>query len=184
MTLAMALGMSVGIKRTLWMMYGELIGVAILSILAILGVSAVMLNHVVIFDIFKYIGGSYLIYLGIQLWRSRGKINLSQNMTQSPIKKTRTSLFFQGLITALINPKGWAFMVSLLPPFIDPNKALTFQLIILVGIIMCCEFGSMMLYALGGKSLRTFIQRKNNIKIMNRMTGTVMIGIGVWLALG
>ena len=75
-------------------------------------------------------------------------------------------------------------MISLLPPFINVEHEVAPQLIILVSIIMLTEFSSMMVYASGGKSLRLFLSRGDNIKWMNRIAGTLMIAVGFWLALG
>lgn len=71
MTLALTLGMSVGYRRTLWMMIGELAGVALVSVSAVLGIAAVMLNYPWLFTVLKFAGGAYLLYLGIEMWRSR-----------------------------------------------------------------------------------------------------------------
>lgn len=65
MTLAMTLGMSVGVRKTLWMMLGELVGVALVAIAAVLGVASIMLNYPQVFDLLKWVGGGYLIYIGI-----------------------------------------------------------------------------------------------------------------------
>ena len=72
MTLAMTLGMSIGLKRTFYMMIGELLGVGIVALSSVVGVAAIMINHPDIFMIFKYLGGLYLGYLGVQLWLNRG----------------------------------------------------------------------------------------------------------------
>ena len=61
MTLAMTMGMSVGVTRTLWMMLGEVLGVATVAILAVLGVASLMLNYPSLFAWFKWIGGVYLV---------------------------------------------------------------------------------------------------------------------------
>ena len=74
-------------------------------------------------------------------------------------------------------------MVSLLPPFINVSKDVAPQLITLVTIIMCTEFTSMLAYATGGKSLRIFLSRGDNIRWMNRIAGSLMICVGIWLAL-
>lgn len=74
MTLSLTLGMSIGVRRTMYMMWGELIGVALVSVLAVVGVASIMLNYPMAFMILKYGGGAYLIYLGIQMWRSRGRM--------------------------------------------------------------------------------------------------------------
>ncbi len=181
MTLAMTLGMSLGIRRTLWMMLGEVIGVALVAIAAVIGVASVMLKYPDIFSVVKYLGGSYLAYIGIGMWLLKGSMIIT-NESQSNV--SRLTLFNQGLFTAISNPKGWAFMISLLPPFININNALTPQLSVLVLIIMISEFVCMMVYASGGKTLRVFLSKGDNVKLMNRVAGSLMIGVGAWLAFG
>ncbi|MEP7703980.1 LysE family translocator [Paraglaciecola sp. 25GB23A] len=181
MTLAMTLGMSVGVRRTLWMMLGEMIGVAIVAIAAVMGVAALMLNYPQVFNWFKWIGGAYLAYLGIMMWRAkRQRFHTEQLM---PIPSNFT-LAAQGFITAIANPKGWAFMISLLPPFLTLDKPISMQLAVLVGIIMCSEFVCMLAYASGGKSLRLFLNRGDNLVWLNRIAGALLIAVGIWLALG
>jgi threonine/homoserine/homoserine lactone efflux protein len=181
MTLAMTLGMSIGVRRTLWMMIGELLGVASVAVAAVLGVASVMLNYPSAFDILKWVGGAYLIYIGINMWRAKGKMSVD---TQNTTAVSRYSLFSQGFVTAIANPKGWAFMISLLPPFINVKHSVAPQLAVLVAIILLSEFICMMIYATGGKSLRLFLTKGNNIKWMNRIAGSLMVLVGVWLALG
>ncbi|EGQ8233949.1 LysE family transporter [Vibrio parahaemolyticus] len=180
MTLALTLGMSVGYRRTLWMMIGELAGVALVSISAVLGIAAVMLNYPWLFTFLKFGGGAYLLYLGIEMWRSRGKLAIKlENSTAPP--KGNWNLVLQGFVTAIANPKGWAFMISLLPPFIDQSKALAPQLMVLVSIILLFEFICMSLYATGGKGLKRVLGQSKNVRLMNRFAGTLMMGVGVWL---
>ena len=93
-------------------------------------------------------------------------------------------LVSQGFVTAVSNPKGWAFMISLLPPFLNLSEAISGQLIVLVAIIMCSEFVCMTIYASGGKSLRVFLQRGDNVHWLNRLAGSLLIAVGAWLALG
>jgi len=145
-------------------------------------VATIMLNHPDIFTIFKYLGGLYLGYLGIQMWMSRGKMALTH--TECSITISRTALALQGFITAIANPKGWAFFIALLPPFINQNKPLLPQISILLAIILSLEFLCLILYASGGNTLRKFLQKSTNVKLMNRIAGTLMLGVGVWLAFG
>jgi len=182
MTLALTLGMSVGYKRTLWMMAGELVGVGLVAVAAVLGIAAVMLNYPWLFVALKLIGGGYLFYLGVQMWRSRGKLAI--NMDDSPsAPQSDWDLVVQGFVTAIANPKGWAFMISLLPPFIDQNADLAPQLVVLVAIILCFEFICMTLYATGGKGLKRVLGHSQNVRLMNRIAGTLMMAVGVWLLL-
>ena len=181
MTLAMTLGMSIGVRHTLWMMLGELLGVAIVAIATVLGVARVMLNHPKIFALLTLFGGAYLVYVGISMWRTNASLSKDKH---NKVDSRRRVLFSQGLITAVANPKGWAFMISLLPPFISVERALAPQLATLLAVIMVTEFTSMLAYASGGASLRVFLNRGNNIKYMNVITGSLIIGVGLWLAFG
>ena len=180
MTLAMTLGMSIGFRRTLWMMVGELVGVALVAVAAVMGVASVMLNNPDIFSILKWVGGMYLVYIGVNMWRSKGKMAIIEGQ-QTP-SVGNLELISQGFFTAIANPKGWAFMVSLLPPFINVEREVAPQLMALVSIILFTELVSMMAYAAGGKSLRIFLSRGDNIKWMNRIAGSLMIFVGIWLA--
>ncbi|PHS18512.1 MAG: threonine transporter RhtB [Kangiella sp.] len=182
MTLAMTLGMTIGIRRTLWMMWGELLGVATVAILAVIGVAKIMLEYPSLFLILKYLGGVYLCYIGIKLWRAHDTFDANFDSSQQNINKK--ALFTQGFVSAIANPKGWAFMISLLPPFINPQLPLAFQLSILVGIILITEFSFMMIYATGGKTLRRLLQQSDKLAWLNRISGSLMIMVGIWLAFG
>jgi len=184
MTLAMSLGMSLGLKRTFFMMIGEMLGVGLVALASVIGVAAIMLNHPEIFAIFKYVGGAYLGFLGIQMWLSRGKMAVTSCENLSKPNISNFSLAMQGFITAIANPKGWAFFIALLPPFIDENYPLVPQIPVLLFIILFFEFVCMTIYASGGSTLRKFLQSKNNVKLMNKIAGTLMIGVGIWLAFG
>jgi len=182
MTLAMSLGMSIGLRRTFYMMAGELVGVAIVALSSVIGVAAIMINHPDIFTIFKYTGGLYLGYLGLQLWLNRGKMALSKTECSATISPMALAL--QGFVTAIANPKGWAFFIALLPPFINQTKPLVPQISVLLVIILILEFICMIIYASGGSTMRKFLQKSNNVRLMNRIAGTLMLGVGVWLAFG
>ncbi|WP_041296023.1 LysE family translocator [Kangiella koreensis] len=183
MTLSLTLGMSIGVRRTMYMMWGELIGVALVSVLAVVGVASIMLNYPMAFMILKYGGGAYLIYLGIQMWRSRGKMVIELN-DNTPKTVSGRQLAMQGFVTAIANPKGWAFTVSLLPSFINPDLPMPPQLAALVAIILLSEFMFLMLYATGGKTLRRVLQRSDNVRLINRLSGSLMMAVGIWLAFG
>ncbi len=179
MTLALTLGMSIGVKRALWMMLGELAGVGLVATLSSIGVAALLLNYPNIFMALKYIGGAYLFYIGVQMWRSRGKMALKHSGENQ--QASRIALISQGFITAIANPKGWAFFIALLPPFIEPTRSLTSQLVSLIAIILVLEFTCLLIYASGGRTLRSMLMKSDNVQIMNRIAGTLMVGVGMWL---
>ncbi|MGL6213833.1 LysE family translocator [Billgrantia desiderata] len=183
MTLSMVLGMTQGVKRTLWMMAGELVGVGLVALAAGAGVAALMLRQPELFALFKWVGGVYLGYLGVMMWRSRGRMAIPLENVELP-RASRGQLALQGFVTAVANPKGWAFFVALLPPFLDASRSLGGQLAILIAIILLIEFLCLLLYAAGGKGLRRVLGESGNIRLLNRIAGTLMVGVGIWLALG
>ena len=107
---------------------------------------------------------------------------LSLSTKMEPIL-SRYALISQGFVTAIANPKGWAFMLSILPPFIEVSEPITYQLLAFVSIIMLSEFICMLIYASGGRGLKTLLNKGNNIRWMNGVSGTLLIGVGIWLAL-
>ena len=161
-------------------MAGELAGVAIIATLSALGVS-VLLQYEMLFTLFKYCGGVYLGYLGVMMWQSKGKLSFS--LERENFNVARWQLALQGFFTAIANPKGWAFFIAFLPPFIDPSKEIAPQLVILVSMILVLEAMSLVIYASSGSALRKLLGKSGNVKILNKISGSLMIFVGVWLAL-
>ncbi len=181
MLLALTLGMSVGIKKAMFMMCGELLGVALVACAAALGVAALLLKLPEAFIVLKLLGGAYLVWLGYQMCRSRGKLVLDDGSGSAP-QKAGLQLAFNGFVTAIANPKAWAFFITLLPSFLVADQPLAPQLSVMIAIILLLEFCSMMLYASGGKALRHLLMNKHNVKLLNRISGTLIILVGCWLA--
>lgn len=184
MTLALSMGITIGVRRALWMMMGELLGVAVVAVSAAVGVAALMLQYPTAFALFKYAGGAYLAWLGIQMWLSKGRMAMPEGEDLSSREASRWQLAMQGFVTAIANPKGWAFFVALLPPFIDSSLPMAPQLTALILIILVLEFICLQLYAHGGKSLRRALRRGGGVKTVNRVAGSLMMLVGVWLAFG
>ncbi len=128
-------------------------------------------------------GGAYLVWLGIQMWQAKGKMAIPADLSAGQ-QTSAMGLALQGFVTAIANPKGWAFMISLLPPFISADKPMAPQISALVALILVIEFSCLLLYASGGRTLRHFLAKSGNVTLMNRIAGTLMLGVGVWLALG
>lgn len=180
MTLSMSLGMTIGLRRTLWMMYGELVGVGLVATASVIGVAALVLQYPAIFTFVKIAGGLYLAWLGAQLWLSKGKLALRSDC-QNESQMSGIQLAVQGFMTAVANPKGWAFCIALLPPFIDQQQPLFIQLVVMLIVILSIEFFSMVLYAGGGRTLNRLMQRGGHVRLLNRIAGTAMLFVAIWL---
>jgi threonine/homoserine/homoserine lactone efflux protein len=181
MTLAMSLGISIGVRRTMWMMAGEVTGIALVGASAVIGVATLLLNAPIVFAVFKWIGAAYLVYMGWQTWHAEP---LRPEQLAGSDRRTRSSLALQGFVTAVSNPKAWAFLVALLPPFVDQSRPLAPQLLALLGTMLVIEFISLQIYAHGGRALSEQLHRRGKARWLNRIAGSLMVGVGVWLALG
>ena len=110
MILSLTMGMTVGLKRALWMMGGELIGLGLIAISAVVGVATIMKSYPAIFIVFKLIGGLYITWLGVQMWISKGKMAINLIDDFQP-EYSCWNLACQGFIAAVANPKAWALMI-------------------------------------------------------------------------
>ena len=182
MTLSLTMGMAIGIRNTMKMMIGELAGVLLISLTAVVGGGTIIANYPNTFEVFKYLGGGYLFYVGIQMCRSLGKMSLNTDGSHS-FSLNGFQLASQGFITAIANPKGWAFFLAMVPSFMNYDKPLIPQMSAMVLIILIIEFISLMIYATGGKALNKLLTKSGNVQLINRVAGTLMMFVGIWLAL-
>ena len=177
MTLALSLGISIGVRRTLWMMLGELAGIALVGAAALGGVAALLLKAPAAFIAAKLIGAAYLLWSATRTWRSSADISVGQNAEGANAGR----LSAQGFITAVSNPKAWVFFAALLPPFIDPAEPLWQQASILLCTMILIEFICLLVYAQGGRILRDYLANKGLGLWLNRVAACLMVCVAWWL---
>ena len=119
--------------------------------------------------------------MGWQTWRAEP---LRPEQLAGDNRRTRTSLIAQGFVTAVANPKAWAFFVALLPPFVDRTRPLAPQLLALLVVMLSIEFTCLQIYAHGGRALSEQLHRRGKARWLNHISGSLMVVVGVWLALG
>ena len=177
MTLAMTLGIRIGVRRTLWMMLGELTGIALVGSCAMAGVAALLIGAPRVFAAFKICGAAYLLWTAWRSWRAPvGALAQTSDMTPA-------ALCAQGFVTAVSNPKAWAFMGALLPPFLNPAKPLAPQIGFLLVLMILIEFASLLVYAQGGRALSELLLRRGQAQLLNRVSAVLMAGVAFWLLL-
>lgn len=179
MTLSLSLGMSIGVKRTLWMMLGELTGVATVAVLSVAGAASLLLASPFAFNILALMGACYLIYIGQGMMRSHTTLHLGAQRERWLSAK---QLISQGFITATSNPKGWAFFVALMPPFIDSQLPLAPQMAGYLVVIVLIEFASLLMYATSGQFLKTLFADGRAMHRVMLFSGACIAIIGVWMA--
>jgi threonine/homoserine/homoserine lactone efflux protein len=148
---------------------GVNVGIALWTLAAALGVAAVVRASAEAFDVVKFAGALYLVYLGVQALRRRERV---------AVARQRMSPFRQGLISNALNPKIAVFFTSLLPQFGHSLPALLLlgALFNAIGIVW------LTLYALAAARGRAALQRPRVRAALDYVSGIVLVGLGVRLA--
>lgn len=131
--LSMTTGSAHGVRRSYWTIAGLQIGNMVQLTLVAVGLGAALANSMLAFNIIKWLGVAYLIYLAVQQWRSAGA-HLGAQL--GPIRESGVlALLTRGCLVNVTNPKGLAFLLAVLPQFIVPSAPLTPQYV-LIGLTM------------------------------------------------
>ena len=173
---------SQGIKAGIVSALGIAGGCIVHLLAAVVGLSAIIANSAIAFDIIKYAGAGYLVYLGIRSFLSnQNKFTLNSNIE----KKSLSKLFWQGVFTNVLNPKVALFFLAFLPQFIHPEKGNTALQILLLG--MWFNFSGTIVNSivamLFGKLGNWLADKQAFIKWQNKITGMLLVGLGIKVAL-
>lgn len=170
-------GRRAGIVSMLGIHVGTLFHVAA----AALGLSALLVSSALAFNVVKYVGAAYLIYLGLR------KLLAREELHQPEVIETRklARIFYQGVLVNLLNPKTALFFFAFLPQFVNPGKGAVAGQILFLGftfvVLGICSDG---LYALLAGTMGHWL--KGNLRFLRAQryfAGTVYIGLGLTTAL-
>ena len=174
-TLVIATGATHGVRAALTTVLGTTMGNGILISAIAFGLSFVLKNAGELFEVLRWAGVAYLVWLGVQAWRNAG------TETEAPPK--RRVHFWRGMFVALTNPKTIAFFTAFLPQFVDPSLPAERQLFImcLTTIVITLAFDSV--WATASGLGRAWFLKPSRAKLLGRLSGAVLIGGGIWLSL-
>jgi len=151
------------------------------AIAATLGLSAILLSSALAFNMVKYLGAAYLIYLGIR------KLLASDEEKENGVLKheSLSRIYWQGLAVNLLNPKTALFFFAFLPQFVDPAKGnVTGQTLLLGALFVCMGIITDSLYALLASSLADRLRGNQHFQKRQRyFAGLVYVGLGITTAL-
>lgn len=156
-------------------------GVLVHTIAAALGFSALIAASELAFNIVRYAGAAYLVYLGI-----RTILDKSGPLDIEITNRSRlTEIFYQGLMTNVCNPKVILFFLAFLPQFVDPSKGhVPLQLFLLGCLMIVVTFPVDLSVALLGGTIRRFLKNNKTSQAISKwLTGSVFISLGVTTAL-
>jgi threonine/homoserine/homoserine lactone efflux protein len=170
-------GRKAGIVSSLGVQLGTMFHIAA----AAFGLSALLLSSALAFNIVKYVGAAYLLYLGVKTLLTREKIETATDVQ----KATLSRIFYQGIVVNLLNPKTALFFFAFLPQFVDATRGAVAMQIILLGMILAFLGGlSDITYALVAGSISNWLRGNEKfVRGQRYFAGAVYIGLGAATAL-
>jgi threonine/homoserine/homoserine lactone efflux protein len=148
---------------------------------AALGLSAILLSSALAFDLVKYLGAAYLIYLGVKKLLGKDESDATETLQKQSLKQ----IYKQGVIVNVLNPKTALFFFAFLPQFVDPSHGSVSLQIMLLGLIFV-GMGAITdsTYAVVSSLLAGRLRESRRFKQIQRyVSGTVFVGLGITAAL-
>ncbi|MES1246930.1 MAG: LysE family translocator [Actinomycetota bacterium] len=169
-------GRAAGLASVLGVSTGTLIQVAF----AVVGLSSLVLASSIAFDVVKYVGAAYLLFLGVKRLLSRQRLDLETR--REP--KTLRRLYTQGVIVNTLNPKTALFIFALLPQFVDVNAGRVWLQVLVLGLTLCLlGLTSDGIYALVAGTVADRLRGSTAMARVERWVGgSVLVGLGVFAA--
>lgn len=181
--LSMSHGLAYGVRHASATIVGLQLGLSVVLLVAGVGVGALLLASATAFTVVKVLGAAYLIWLGLQQWRSPVQATVGAHAQATgvpglPSVRQRVTL---GFFTNVTNPKGIVFMVAVLPQFIDPNRPLWLQLLILLVTSIGVDLVVMHGYAFLASRAQRWLATAKARRAQNRVFGGVLMAMGASL---
>jgi len=169
-----------GRKEGLASCFGTAVGGMVHVLAAALGVSLLIAQSALAFSLVKYIGAAYLVYLGVRmLLRKEHGPNAAEVSSQEPRRA-----FFEGVVVEALNVKTALFFLAFLPQFVSPSEPLVPQLAALGSICVILNTAADVIAVFAAdRLLGTKTARSTRERRLARLSGIVMLGLGVYLAM-
>jgi homoserine/homoserine lactone efflux protein len=177
-TLIIANSLGYGARAGLLNVAGTQLGLALMIAILCIGLASIIATIGVWFDWVRLAGAAYLVWLGVKLLRARGVLDPPGFAPAPP----RFGFFLQGFLVILSNPKALLFFGAFIPQFVDPNGNAASQVVLLGATFMAvatlCDGAYAVLVGRLGLALSG-----RRVRLMSRLSGGLLVGGGVWLAL-
>jgi threonine/homoserine/homoserine lactone efflux protein len=175
-TLVIATGAREGMRAALTTVVGTTLGNAVLLGAIAFGLGFVLKNAAVLFDLLRWVGAGYLIWLGLQAWRHAGERG-------ADIPPGAHVHVWRGFAVALSNPKTIAFFTAFLPQFVDPSLPVERQLAVMCAVSVVLAAFTDSGWAVAAGLGRAWFMTAWRAKLLGRLSGAALIGGGIWLSL-
>ena len=176
--LALTHGALHGRRMALFTIFGGASGFVTLIALSMFGIGALLQASLAWLTALKWVGGAYLVWLGIQVWRSAP---IGIELGGAAEARSGWSLFRQGALSALTNPKGLLFFAAFLPQFIDPARSLLVQFAVMAGTFAATEIVTELFIASMAHRISPWLRKVG--RRFNQACGGMFMAIGIALPL-
>ncbi|HFZ8996563.1 TPA: homoserine/homoserine lactone efflux protein [Citrobacter freundii] len=153
-------------------------GLGIHIVLVGVGLGTLFSRSVIAFEVLKWAGAAYLIWLGIQQWRAAGAIDLN-TLAHT---RSRNQLFKRAVFVNLTNPKSIVFLAALFPQFVMPQAPQFMQYVILGATTIIVDIIVMIGYATLAQRIALWIKGPKQMKALNKVFGSLFMLVGALLA--
>jgi threonine/homoserine/homoserine lactone efflux protein len=179
-TLVIANSLAYGQRTGLATVAGASSGNAVLVVAGAAGLTTLLALAAEAFEVLRWAGVAYLVYLGVKQWR---QVFTAGRMPSLPAMRSRKGVYWQGVVVAITNPKTLFFYAAFFPQFVDRELAAAPQLLAMsiAMIVIATTFDSC--YALLAGRVRGLFASARANRIRHGITGTLLLGTGLGLAL-
>ncbi len=175
-------GVALGRVAALTTVVGNAAGFMVNVIAVSVGLGALIMRSVAVFNVLKLAGAAYLVYLGVQAIRRRRKLALVIDAATAPRRSRR--IFAEGFVVGISNPKTIVFLAAILPQFVAPDAAPAgLQMLVLGGVFAVIALVCDSMWALASGTVRHRLAASpRRLERMGLGSGVVMIALGARLA--
>ena len=178
--LATANSMKYGINKTLGTILGDLSANLCQILLASFGLASIVISSGELFQLIKWCGVIYLIYIGIMKITSKPTLQINKEETN---EREFSKLYVEGFLMSVANPKAIVFFAALFPIFIDDSLPFLPQVVILSITFLILDGISLLIYTLFASRLKTYLENHEKIYLQNKVVGILLILSGIMLSM-
>lgn len=172
-------GIKYGLKKSYPAIFGLQAGLFIQTFVVVIGLGALIAKSVMLFNIIKWVGVAYLVYLGLsKIFEKVEVVEESEHLNNYNARKS----FIGATFINLTNAKATVFLVAFIPQFLNPNESLWLQFGIIVATLCIIDIFVMTGYSSMASKLKFLIKDIKAMKIQNRITGAFLILAAVFMS--
>jgi threonine/homoserine/homoserine lactone efflux protein len=176
--LTVAHSLAFGAIRALATVSGAVVAIGVQLLVTLVGMSWLMLVMADWFELLRWAGVAYLIFLGVQQWRAP-----AAEPDAGARAVSGKALFAQGFLVTIANPKSLIFLAAFFPQFVDPTVPWLPQMVLLGVTFLVIGFVFTAAWGFAADRARVWFRGRRRVRLRNRIAGSLMIGAGLGLAM-